>query len=164
MKASAIKLGLFFVTMALIAIPARTSAFDKSSVCVELTEKAEALVLQKGKDYALKVFSASKGPFIDGELYVFACSMDNKLLAHPYRRELVGEDVKDFKDSKGRPLFQEFQKVAEERGAGWVYYWWSKPGEQGEFPKVAYIKRIPDYNMYVGVGYYKPLQMSQDLK
>lgn len=164
MKGTVIRSILVFVSVALVIIPAGASAFDKSSVCLELTEKAETFLQEKGRDYALKVFSASKGPFIDGELYVFACSMDNKLLAHPYRRELVGEDVKDFRDSKGKPIFQEFHKVAEERGAGWVSYWWSKPGEQGAFPKVTYIKRVPEYNMYVGVGYYKPLRMSQDVK
>lgn len=164
MKAIAVRSILVFLTVALITIPARSSAFDKSSECVELAEKAEAFVLEKGKDYASKVFSASKGPFINGELYVFACSMDNKLLAHPYRRDLVGEDVGEFKDVKGKPIFQEFHKVANEQGSGWIDYWWKKPGEQHESSKTTYIKRIPDYNIYVGVGYYKPLQMIQGVK
>lgn len=153
---------LFLImTLALMAIPAHAVAADKTSACVQLVEKAEVFIQEKGKDYALKVFSSSKGPFIDKELYVFACSMDNKLLAHPYRRELVGEDVNNFKDAKGKLLFKEFRKVADERGSGWVNYWWTKPGEAGEFSKASYIKRVPEHDMYVGVGFYKPVQFSQ---
>jgi signal transduction histidine kinase len=76
-------------------------------------------------------------------------------LAHPYRPDLVGEDVNNLKDAKGKPIFEEFLRIAEERGSGWVDYWWRKPGEQGEFPKMTYIKRLPEYNMYVGVGCYQ---------
>jgi len=146
---------LLFLFLAFIAIPADAFGSDKSSDCVEMAEKAEAFLQDKGKDYALKVFSVSKGPFIDRELYVFVCSMDGVMLAHPYRRDLVGQNVVALKDSKGKEIFQEFRKVAEERGSGWVDYWWSKPGEQGQFAKMTYIKRIPDQNLYVGVGYYQ---------
>ncbi|MGO9568758.1 MAG: cache domain-containing protein [Desulfomonilaceae bacterium] len=100
---------------------------------------------------------------MDKELYVFACSMSNIMLAHPYKPGLVGQDVNEFKDAKGNALFQEFRKIVEERGSGWVDYWWTKPGEKGEFPKRTYVKRMPGSNIYVGVGYYKPLELSQDV-
>jgi hypothetical protein len=162
MKATVISLLTVFTIIALTTICADALADDKSSECLELAEKAEAFVMEKGVAYAAKVFSASKGPFINGEMYVFVCSMDNKLLAHPYKREMVGQSVNDLKDVKGKPIFKEFQKVAEQSGAGWVNYWWKKPGEQQEFPKTTYIKRLPAHNIYVGVGYYKPLQMTRD--
>jgi signal transduction histidine kinase len=69
-----------------------------------------------------KVFSASKGPFIDRELYVFVCSMNNKMLAHPYQKNLIGIDVEDHKDVKGNFLFKKFKRTAEEQGSGWVDY------------------------------------------
>ncbi len=154
--------GLLFVVMciALTVIPIHALAEDRSADCVEMVQKAESLIGEKGKDYALKVFSASKGPFINGELYVFACSMDNRLLAHPYRRDLIGQDVNDVKDAENKPLFQEFRNVAQKRGDGWVNYWWSKAGEPGRFPKTTYIKGMAEHNMYIGVGYYKPIQTS----
>jgi cytochrome c len=161
MKGVPARLMLLIFAMALTAIPANAASVDQSPACVELIEKAEAFILDKGKDYALKVFCASKGPFIDKELYVFACSMDNRLLAHPYRRDLIGQDVNDIKDLKGRPLFQEFRKIAGEKGSGWLRYSWSKPGESGEFFKASYIKRIPEHNMYLGVGFYNPMQFSE---
>jgi cytochrome c len=163
MNAICNRIVLVVITLALMTIPVRVVAFDdRSSASLELVEKAEGFIKEKGKDYALKVFCASKGPFIDKELYVFACSMDNRLLAHPYSPDLVGRDVSDFKDTKGKLVFQEFRKVADERGSGWVTYWWTKPVEPGGFSKTTYVRRIPEYNMYVGVGFYKPVQSSQD--
>ncbi len=162
MKTIGIKL-ILVISLTLITMPVGAWAFDKSLACVEMVEKAEAFIQEKGPDYALKVFSVSKGPFVDKELYVFACSMSNIMLAHPYKQDLVGHDVKDFKDAKGNALFQEFLKIVDERGSGWLDYWWTKPGEKGEFPKRTYVKRMPGSDIYVGVGCYKPLEFSQDV-
>jgi cytochrome c len=162
MKATA-KLLLLSVTVVVLAGSWATAcASDKSLACVEMVEKAQTLILDKGQDYACKVFCASKGPFINQDLYVFACSIDNKLLAHPYKRNLIGQSVNDFEDVKGKQVFRAFREMAQQRGSGWVDYWWPKPGEKGEFAKTTYIKFIPKYNMYVGVGYYKTLQISQE--
>ncbi len=162
MNMTAKRLFLLLAVVALASFRASAFASDKSLICVELVEKAEAFVLEKGQDYACKVFSASKGPFINQELYVFACTIDNKLLAHPYKRNLIGQSVNDFEDVKGKQIFRAFQEIARQRGSGWVDYWWPKPGEKGEFPKTTFIKFIAMHNMYVGVGYYKPMQISQD--
>lgn len=158
MRAIAVGLSLVVMFMALTIIPIPALAADRSDDCLAMVQKAESLIGDKGKDYALRVFSASKGPFIEQELYVFACSMDNRMLAHPYRRDLIGQDVNDVRDAENKLLFQEFRSVAEKRGDGWVNYWWSKSGEPGIFPKTTYIKRIAESNMYIGVGYYKPVQ------
>ncbi len=155
MKAREVKLFILFALVAIGTVPVHAFVSHRPADCVAMVEKADAFIREKGVDYALKVFSVSKGPFIDKELYVFACSMKNVMLAHPYRHDLVGRSVEHLRDTKGSLLFQEFQKIVEERGSGWVDYWWAKPGQQGEFLKRTYVKRIPGYNIYVGVGYYK---------
>ncbi len=86
---------------------------------------------------------------------MFACSMNNVLLSHPYNKDLVGQDVNHHKDIRGFSLFQEFKKVAAEKGAGWVDYWWSKPGQNSELAKRSFIKCIPEADIYVGVAFYK---------
>ncbi|MBI4962635.1 MAG: cache domain-containing protein [Desulfomonile tiedjei] len=128
---------------------------DRATDCVQLVEKAISFIEEKGGDYALKVFSAQKGPFIDKELYVFAVSMENVILAHPYRRDLIGENVSEMKDLKGKPLFAHFKQTAEESGSGWVEYWWAKTAEKEQFQKASFVKKVPGRNMYVGAGYYK---------
>lgn len=136
----------------LFVVPARA---DKDADCQMLVENAVAFVREKGLDYAIRVFSARKSPFIDGEMYIFALSMDNVMLAHPYRPDLIGKDQSGTLDTTGKPLFAAFKQVAENGGSGWVEYRWQKTGEGGDFPKRSFIKRVPGVNAYVGAGYYK---------
>ena len=138
-----------FVLMLVFHLFTGFALADRAQDCRNLVTKAVDFVKEKGPEYSLKVFSASKGPFIDKELYVFACSMDNVMLAHPYKRELIGKNVNEFQDVKGDLLFQEFKKVAQNGGQGWVHYWWWKPGEKDTFPKASYIMKIPGENLYV---------------
>ncbi|MGO9568759.1 MAG: hypothetical protein ACLP5H_14585 [Desulfomonilaceae bacterium] len=55
MKAVEIKL-ILVISVALMTMPVGASASDKSLACVEMVEKAEAFIQEKGPDYALKVF------------------------------------------------------------------------------------------------------------
>ena len=144
-----------FSLMLVLQLSTSVALADRADDCQVLVSRAVSFVQDQGPEYALKVFSAMKGPFIDRELYIFACSLDNVMLGHPYRRDLIGQNVSEFKDVKGSALFQEFKRVAEERGEGWVDYWWGKPAEKGDFPKASFIKRVPGSNLYVGAGYYK---------
>jgi len=144
-----------FVLVVILHLASGLSFAERAEDCQTLVTRAIDFVKDKGSDYAFRVFSASKGPFIDKELYVFACSLDNIMLAHPYQRDLIGQNVDEFKDAKGHLLFQEFRKVAEVGGQGWVHYWWPKPGENGTFPKASFIMKVPGEKLYVGAGYYK---------
>jgi len=126
---------------------------DETKDCLTLVDKSIAFITEKGRDYALKTICC-KGPFTQGDVYVFAVSMDNVVLAHPYNRELIGKKVDDLKDVKGLSVFAEFKKVAANGGSGWVDYWWAKPGEKGEFPKKVFIKKVPGEDIYVGAGFY----------
>lgn len=143
-----------FVLMLAFQLFTSLAIAERAEDCRNLVAKAVDFIKDNGPEYSLKVFSASKGPFIDKELYIFACSMDNVMLAHPYKRELIGKNVNEFEDVKGKLLFQEFKKVAQNGGRGWVNYWWWKPGEKDTFHKASFIMKVPDQNLYVGAGYY----------
>lgn len=128
---------------------------DMAADCKGLVEQGIAMFKDKGTDAALKAIDDPKGPFMKGELYIFAVSMDNKVLAHPAAKQLVGKDVGEMKDKKGGPLFSKFKEVAEKTGSGWVEYWWPKPGSEEPVLKNTFIMRVPGQNMYIGAGYYK---------
>lgn len=138
----------------LVAISAQPALCGRAEDCEALVEKAVAFMQEKGTDYASKVFSTSRGPFVNRELYVFAVSLDDVLLAHPYRKDLIGSNVADYQDSRGFPLFAEFNRVAKNGGSGWVDYWWTRPGESGDFQKRSFVRRVPGTEVYVGAGYY----------
>ncbi len=128
---------------------------DKPGDCKAVVEKGAAMFKSKGKDAAIKAINDPKGPFVKGDLYIFAVDMNNKVLAHPMKQSLVGKDVSKVKDPKGKLLFAEFLKTAKGKGAGWVEYMWPKPGAKDPSAKRSYIMRIPGENVYIGAGYYK---------
>ncbi len=138
---------LGFVVILILHLGANLAFGDKAADCEALVTKAIAFVKDKGSEYALKVFSAQNGPFVKKELYIFACSLDNTMVAHPDQRNLVGKSVNEFKDSKGNLLFQEFKKFVENTGQGWVHYWWWKPGTSAQFGKVSYVAKVPGENL-----------------
>ena len=52
-------------------------------------------------------------------------------------------------------IFDEFVKVAKEKGEGWVDYMWPKPGADASSVKDTYVLRVPDTDMLVAAGIYK---------
>ncbi len=120
-----------------------------------LVEKAIKMALTQGKEAVLKAISKRKGPFIDGELYVFAGSTDKvTLLSHPYKPELLNKDLSLLNDGHGTYLTFALTKIAREDGAGWVTYWWPKYKNKKKYKKVSYVMKVPTKNYYIGCGYY----------
>ncbi len=144
---SALCLSLMFIGVAIADQAADTKA---------LVEKGVAAVKEKGLEPALKEMGDPKGPFVKGDLYLFAGSMDKvTLLAHPFAKDkLVGPDLSKMKDSKGNEFFVKFKEIAEKPGSGWVEYMWPKPGAKDPSLKKTYIMRVPGKPVYVGAGYY----------
>jgi signal transduction histidine kinase len=97
------------------------------------------------------------GPFVWKDTYVFLMNMDGKMLAHPITPELTErDDLLVVKDKAGKPLFLEFVEVAaSKKAAGWVRYWWPKPGQENPAPKNTYILRVPGSQYFVGAGIYE---------
>jgi signal transduction histidine kinase len=146
---------VLFVGAVAVCLLAGFAAADQANDCIMMVANAEAFIREKGVEYALKVFSVRNSPFVDKELYIFVLSTDNVMLAHPFNPGLIGKNLSDHKDSKGKLVFQEFKKVIDGKGEGWVDYNWPKPGEKGEFPKSAYVKKVHGQEMYIAASYYK---------
>jgi cytochrome c len=132
------------------------SMADDAADAKALVEKGVAMVKEKGLDTTLKAIGDPKGPFVKGDLYLFAGSTEKvTALAHPFAAaKLVGPDLTGLKDSKGNLFFVKFKETAEKPGSGWVEYWWPKPGTKDEALKKTYIMKVPGEKAYIGAGYY----------
>ena len=140
-----------------LALACATAALaDEAANVKALVEKGVAMVKEKGVDATLKAIGDPKGPFVKGDLYLFAGPLDKVTLsAHPLAAaKLVGPDLTNTKDSKGNQFFIKFKDIAAKPGTGWVEYWWPKPGAKEESLKKTYIMRVPGQNLYIGAGYY----------
>jgi cytochrome c len=118
-----------------------------------LVERAVAMFKANGREAAMKTINRKDSPFIKGDLYVFAFSMDNLMLAHPYEHSLPGASPATTVDTNGVPFFQKFMAVVERDDTGWVDYMWANPGEKEPSPKRAFVKKVPLDDAYVACGY-----------
>ncbi|MBY6280436.1 methyl-accepting chemotaxis protein [Stenotrophomonas maltophilia] len=76
-----------------------------------------------------------------------------RLLMHPFRKDLVGKDMKDFHTDDGVRIYYD-QVEAARAGGGFVNYRWAKPGSKGEVEKVAYAGLFAPWNWVVSSGVY----------
>ncbi|WP_422352915.1 methyl-accepting chemotaxis protein [Stenotrophomonas sp. AR026] len=76
-----------------------------------------------------------------------------RLLMHPFRKDLVGKDMKDFRTDDGVRIYYD-QVEAAKAGGGFVNYRWAKPGSKGEVEKVAYAGLFAPWNWVVSSGVY----------
>lgn len=121
-----------------------------------LVKQGIAMVKDKGLDATLKAIADPKGPFVKGDLYLWAGYLDHvAMAAHPYKPDLVNKDLSLFRDIKGKQFFNDFSQLAADKGSGWVDYYWPKPGSQEPVLKTSYVERVPGQNYYLGCGIYK---------
>ncbi len=121
-----------------------------------LVKSALKMAKEKGLDATLKAIADPKGPFVKGDLYIFAGDTKNtQLVAHPIKPKLVGKDLSKIKDIKGKLFFMGFVQTAQNKGSGWVDYYWPKPGSKKPVPKTTYVEIVPGTNIYFACGIYK---------
>lgn len=129
----------------------------KREQAVRLVKKAVVMARKQGLANTVRAAAQKGGSLTKGEeLYVFIGDMNRlTLLAHPITPgTLVGPDLSDLKDIKGKDFFREFLRVAEGKGSGWVNYWWPKPGASAPSLKSTYVERVPGMKAYMACGIY----------
>lgn len=89
----------------------------------------------------------------DGD-YIWINDMRPYMVMHPIKPALDGTDLSTNKDPTGKFLFNEFVSVVKEKGAGYVFYMWAKPGNEQPVQKVSYVKGFETWGWIVGSGVY----------
>lgn len=90
----------------------------------------------------------------DGKDYFFIIDTQMKMVMHPIKPSLNGNDLSGFRDPKGKALFQEMVKVCSNDGQGFVEYMWPKPGKEQPVPKLSFVKLFKEWGWIVGTGIY----------
>lgn len=85
--------------------------------------------------------------------YFWISDMQPQLVVHPYSKELIGENLSDYKDVSGKKIFMEFIKAVSETDSGYVEYIWHRKYDQEMIvPKLAYVKKFEPWGWVVGTG------------
>src|SRR5512137_139267 len=87
---------------------ARAGEFGTAAEARAMLDKAVA-ALKADKAGALSQFTKGEGGFKDRDLYPFCGGPDGKFTAHP---KLVGQSLKELKDTAGKALGEEIYKAA----------------------------------------------------
>ena len=86
--------------------------------------------------------------------YYWINDMHPKMVMHPIKPEMNGNDLSAFKDPNGKLLFVDFVNAVKKDGSGFVPYEWPKPGFDKPRPKLSYVVGFAPWNWVVGTGVY----------
>ena len=91
----------------------------------------------------------------DQKNYFWITDKQPKMVMHPFKPQLDGQDLRNSQDKVGNTLFVDMvNAVNQGKGIGYVEYYWSRPGEEEPIPKLSVVREIPDWGWVIGTGIY----------
>src|SRR3990167_6396157 len=166
---SALAVILFIAATFLFIIPSfeRNMMDRKRETIRELNNSAHSLLLKFHGDEKAGLLTRSQaqkkaveslrglryGP--EGKDYFWITDLGPKMIMHPYRPDLDGKDLSDFRDSHGKRMFAEFAEIGRRDGAGYVDYMWQWKDEPGRIvPKLSHVRLFSPWGWVIGTGIY----------
>ncbi len=155
--------GIFICCLSVVAISVNAFA-DRAGLMTPLNtspeevmqyvERGAVLITELGEDKAFPILTDSKGPWVDGQWYLFVNSFEGFVIAH-LNQKLIGKTLLHIRDIKGNAFYAELQRIGQsEKGRGWAKYWWPRAGSKMPELKAGYILRVPGMQMWIGTGLY----------
>jgi cytochrome c len=104
---------------------------------------------------ALGDFSTDKANWVKKDLYVVVFDYEGKCLAHGVNDKLIGKNMLDLKDQRGRTFVRDFVASARTVPEGWVDLDWAHPQTKKPEPKTMNTRRVPGTDAVLVVGFYR---------
>ena len=113
-----------------------------------LVTRDQAQVMAKERIEALRY-----GP--EGKDYFWIQDMEPRMIMHPYRVDLNGQELSSFTDPRGVAIFVEFAALVQSKGEGYIDYVWQwKDDPQRLEPKESFVKGFTPWGWIIGTGLY----------
>ena len=92
----------------------------------------------------------------EGKDYFWVTDLTPRMVMHPYRPEMEGQDLSAYMDPKGHRFFQEYTQRVKEAGQGFVsYLWqWKNVASRQAAPKTSHVRLFEPWGWVVGTGIY----------
>ena len=160
---------LFISSIFLILIPSFRDAMmiEKKEAIKELSETAWSILSEyaelanqgnlTSEEAKAKAISDINGLRYGKDMkdYFWITDMTPMMMNHPYRPELNGKDLSEFKDTNNKKVFVEFVNVVKKDKEGYVeYYWQWKDDPDTIVPKLSYVKEFAPWKWIIGTGIY----------
>ena len=90
-----------------------------------------------------------------GEDYFWIQEQGPRMVMHPFRPDLEGEDLSRIEDPDGLRLFVEFERTCQRDGQGFVPYLWQYYDDETRIePKISYVEEFEPWGWIIGTGVY----------
>lgn len=87
--------------------------------------------------------------------YFWIIDMHPRMVIHPYRSDLTGRDLSDYRDPEGKLIFVAMVNIVKERGSGYLTYQWQWKDDKNRIaPKISYVKHFAPWGWIIGTGVY----------
>jgi CBS domain-containing protein len=91
----------------------------------------------------------------EGKDYFWIQDLTPRMLMHPYRPDMDGQDLSTFRDARGEPIFVEFALLVQRQGQGYLKYVWQWQDDPNRLaPKESYVQGFAPWEWVVGTGMY----------
>ncbi|HRF48769.1 MAG TPA: DUF294 nucleotidyltransferase-like domain-containing protein [Anaerolineales bacterium] len=164
-----IAIGLFLAAIWGIILPSfeQTLLERKRELIRELTNSAWSILASYERDErnglltreqaqaqaSARIESLRYGP--DGKDYFWIQDLRPRMIMHPYRPDLNGQDVSTFTDARGVAIFVEFAREVEREGDGYLDYVWQWNDDPTRLePKESYVRGFEPWGWVIGTGLY----------
>ena len=107
-------------------------------------QRAKHFYKMVGRELALTEFSDHNGIFIKGDLFIFVLDFMGNMLANGNDKKLVGDNLIETEDSRGKHFIKEIVELASLQGCGNIDYTWYNPVVAGWMPGSAYFEAVDD--------------------
>ena len=147
-------------------LAAESEAYVKSTIkptptmpdaIVAKVDEACALLTKEGPASFPK-FKGKGSAFLFEGTYIWIHSLkETKMLMHPIKFKMEGNELIGLKDEKGKRFFVAMNSVVNEKGQGWVEYYWPVPGSTEIVRKISYVKKCTmadGVDVVIGAGIY----------
>lgn len=93
--------------------------------------------------------------FDDQSGYFFIYDFSCRNVAHAIQKNLQGQNLYDYQDSRGLYVIRELLAITQSgQGSGHLEYYWNNPVTGNEERKLAFVKKVPGVNYFIGSGIY----------
>jgi signal transduction histidine kinase len=106
-----------------------------------------------GKPAAIASFGNSTGPFVKGNVYIYALDYAGNALALPFQPEQVGTNFLHRKDASGK-AYTDIEILLAKQGGGYILYHYPAPADtSSSMLKISYVRPVDD-TYWIGAGIY----------
>lgn len=142
--------GLLFLFIFINSQLLHAAEFGTPKEAEAMVKKAALLIQEKG-EAAYAEISAAKGAFVDRDMYVYVTDLKGRVLAHGATPKVVGKDISDIRDPKGKYVMKEILKVASTTGKGWIDYEWPNIITKTVEAKSTYFEKVGEVVIACGI-------------